>query len=410
MILCDRKSLNFGCIYKLTYRNPNSKYNNRIYIGQTKSLTTRLNGYKNAFKRKGSAKQRWINMLQSKDDVYDFYKYFDIEVQQYVEDEYERDKAEIFWIEKLDARNSKIGFNTQIGGRGHAPLNVLPSPYAAYMSKISRNAYCPHPLQSYFIYDNNEDDVDYVFSMHTMKTYGMTQDEAYDSMVTKYLVSGRYMVYHYLFSQRNADMVKFYMEKRGRINEIDRNLEGGKPDKRHAGVIINSLIRHVKLYIHVEEIILNEYSHLGKDVVITDKRIEYWKSQLKQLLHLQLKYVNIVTKLDYNLNDKSSVPNVPVLVYDVLLNKIVSVHDNIEDAIAAYNGDRIRTLMKMKKVVLLKKRYFFYYGDIEILDEMYLVLKNKVKKLDDKSLWYKYNCGYFAARDILMPRKFIVKK
>lgn len=92
-----------GVVYKLT--SPSGK----IYIGQTIKLTSRLLSHKREA-RKGS--HCWIHQAIAK------YKLdsFQIEIIAKAQSAVELNELEIQFIQDLDARNPKVGYNSSLGG------------------------------------------------------------------------------------------------------------------------------------------------------------------------------------------------------------------------------------------------------------------------------------------------------
>jgi len=98
-----------GVIYKIT-----NKINGLIYIGQTTDMKRRLKEYKNGSKKLN--KHRNYMIMQ------EMYKYgfdnFEFEIIEYNIPLLLLNSREIFWIDKLQSRNSLIGYNSKTGGKG----------------------------------------------------------------------------------------------------------------------------------------------------------------------------------------------------------------------------------------------------------------------------------------------------
>ena len=107
-------SLNFACIYKLTHIK-----SKKIYVGKTLCFGKRMGQYRSAFRSKRAYRYAapWILKLRAKapTHVIDFDREFKVEVLEEVTED-NINEREIYWIEKLQARNPSIGFNIAKGG------------------------------------------------------------------------------------------------------------------------------------------------------------------------------------------------------------------------------------------------------------------------------------------------------
>lgn len=99
------------CIYKIT-----NLINNKIYIGKTIDFKRRYKEYqaksKNPYKYKSN---RYEIILEMYKYGFDNFKFNIIE---YCENELQLNEREIYWISKLNSRNSDIGYNKKTGGIG----------------------------------------------------------------------------------------------------------------------------------------------------------------------------------------------------------------------------------------------------------------------------------------------------
>jgi hypothetical protein len=98
-----------NCIYKIT-----NLVNNLIYIGRTSNYQRRLKEYK-----RGSIKLKRSNMYKLMIEMNKYgFENFKFEILEDNLSENEILEREIYWIDKLNTRDSTIGYNSKTGGVG----------------------------------------------------------------------------------------------------------------------------------------------------------------------------------------------------------------------------------------------------------------------------------------------------
>ena len=98
------------CIYKIT-----DLTNGKIYIGKTNDIVRRINEYRYKSKNINNRKRKY-RILERMNEI--GFENFEFSILEEVLDESLLDEREIFWIEKLNARDIKIGYNSKTGGKG----------------------------------------------------------------------------------------------------------------------------------------------------------------------------------------------------------------------------------------------------------------------------------------------------
>lgn len=98
------------CIYKIT-----DLTNGKIYVGKTNDIVRRINEYRYKSKNLNNRKRKYRIIERMHEIGFDNFEFTILEE---ISDESLLDEREIHWIDKLNARDINVGYNSKSGGKG----------------------------------------------------------------------------------------------------------------------------------------------------------------------------------------------------------------------------------------------------------------------------------------------------
>ena len=376
MLIYNRKWKNFAAIYKLTCLK-----NKRIYVGRTKDFGKRSRDHARYVNHPEFLGPWWAKEFAESCGATDFERDYMMEVLEYVDglegDELDNflDEREIYWIEKLDATNPDIGFNTHKGGQGNA--------------KPPKEKYRWHGYKSdlYVVFDLESGETELIYGLKNVdKEYGFTGGLAHNAHCTFNSVNHRWYVVDANVKERARLMDRYVKVAKNKIEQMRTTGD------RHVSQLLQVLINKLEDYYRIEMAIYSTYPYEPCVDESTLIRIRQTQEELKRL---RTDY--ILHARSYNKFENNDV-KYAVAVYEISSKHIV-YYDSLDAACNVLNFSKFNLHMKMRNAMPIAGKYYVYFLDDDLADKhLAEVRKNCSKSAKDRSRIYPYYCGYLKTR------------
>ena len=381
MLVYNRDSRNFACIYKLTCLK-----NGLIYIGQTTDFGDRVRKHGWSVRNYERKKPKWSYTFATRDGATNFEKDYKMEVVEYVDSSLPReelykllDSREQYWIEYFHSNDPEIGFNHSSGGqfKVRSPINAGQFKWHGFNSSLR------------LVYDMEENEMTMYNGFKAIaETYNLNKKTVKDAKRDFVAASGRFYIVDTNFHSRT----KKYNEIMGYLyKRLDYYLQ---TDDQAASQTIATIVNRIDAIIRIEKCIFKNFNYDGN----CSKHHKHYMRELKQELYtayrLYAKYaVSLQTKNYISLTCKC-----PVSLYDTKTNEVTE-YESLDDALEKAKLPRRNLITKMRKGSLIGNRYYVYFKKTKIADIWLDLVKQQNLDIDvGKSRYYKYFQGYLKTR------------
>lgn len=381
MLIYDRPSKNFCCIYKITCLK-----NGLIYVGQTTDFGKRTRDHARSVKNYMRKQPLWTYTFAVECGAYSFENDYKVEILEYIDknrpqDELYKllDEREIYWIEKLHSTDPNVGFNLSKGGQfGHRnPTNIGQFKWHGFNSSF------------YFIFDFLTKDIEMMNGLNSIdEVYGFDYKASKSSHLSGNGIQSRYYVVSTDLKSRKERLKKHINSMENTIyTYIDTN-------RQQVAQIITALINKLYVFRDIEFAIRKNYAYDDNLESDEDKYIE----ELSKLLLHWCKMLGIYGVSLYTRNYSPIFSSYPAALYDVSTQE-VSIYDSIDKLIDDNNLVRYKFIHKMSIGKLINKRYYIYFIDDELANVWRDLVKDTLLKTSQgRSDYYKYFQGYLKTR------------
>lgn len=379
MVVCDRKSLNFPCVYKMTCLK-----NNLIYVGRTICLSRRVRDHARTVKLYNDRHSPWwtkeFALLYG---ATDFRRDYKVEVLEYLDgysgDELldKLDEREIYWIDKLNATNREIGFNTSSGGQGAA---------RPVCGRYKSHGYIP---DMYIAFDIRNGNCDLFVGLDAIdEEYSLRPDTAKNSQHTFNLADQHLYVMNFDVLKREKKMKAYNKTATNAIEEMH------KIHDIHESQLIQELIHRMEDYCYMEETIYRRFPYEPCSDYNTIKRLEYWKSKIKYWkVRLSTTGSAFIPSSKHGKQYEEA-----VAVYNVETKEVL-YYKSMEDAWRHLNISKFNFYKKMRRAFPIRGDLMIYYIDDDAAKaQMAAIKKNCLESPEGRSRFYQYYCGYLKTR------------
>lgn len=394
-------SLKFSCIYKLTNRK-----NNKIYVGKTTNYGHRMGQYRTAFRSPNiDAQTKWIADLKHETEtgVIDFNSLFKQEVLERVDPEH-LDEREIYWIDKLDARNPAVGYNIAAGG------SLYDNSVSVNRYRIKLGGECKRHITT--IYDMIDNSIAVYFTLGAAaRDVGIDKDSAAEITRRAVEVQSRYLLIRFNRDDR-LKIFRTYTSKQFKKMKQYSKLRANRNDlQAHVARMANRIVRYCDAVIAVEKYsyevdyrdkayfdsVLREYENVKKSASdfilpthrqeVASKRREFTKAVIEN---------GIILK-DQNFNKN----HIPVILFDKTTKKLYPFGEvKLAAKYLGVSQDQLRSRLEWGTVI--SEKYFAYYANNDRREKVARKLhegnRHKRKTSEVKSDTYLYYVGYFMVR------------
>lgn len=415
------KSGNIACIYKLT-----SVVTNKIYVGQTRSLTRRLGEYRKAFREPERYARNWIKAYLTELKGIDFDVEFIVDILEIVPDSSKLNERERYWIETLNPIDPKVGYNTKPGGGVNPGYRVTGSIHKSALVNKSKRS-----VKGVYVYDLDTDSVTtYLSVASAAKSIGVDLTGLSSCIVKGVKVVNRYVLFYTNPARRfkiaHALVAKYMLKIRdyyGRVNE-------NSTYKTQVSHLINRIIDYLMAYANVEiyssymrnldsavergtslnsvvpppyteeslfaELMIREFSTF-RIAPLQKKRADNKKRYAEKCRKENIP----VTSAEFAICGNMC----PVIVYD---RKDGSVHSYLQrqDAARAIGCSNDAVRSKLESGASIFDRYYVYYAVTEKREDRYLAKTKKKRGQDWTKDMYHYTLGYIKCDKLCKAKPF----
>lgn len=379
------------CIYKLTCLK-----NGLIYVGKTGDYYNRMARHRFCVEHPDAENNVWWCVYFNKHyGATDFARDYDAEIIEIVEDPELRNEREKYWIDKLQARNKSIGFNTLPGGND-AP-NYIALHTNSYTRKMSENG---PKFQYYFIYNRFEDIVDLVSTIRGVKEYiGVEKIQTIGSFTC---INKGYFVVPFLAERRREYFAKFVEERIAFMKKLIESKVTTKLTDQY-----KFAISRINIYCRIEELITLNFGNIEGT---TDPNIAKDCKILKDKVHhLYIDFYKYAVSAQ-NMSLEQCPIEEAAVIYDYKKKLPVKVC-TMREAVDFLKIAQRSSLSAFQSISPIRDKYFVYPLDPEIKEMFRKQVKKSSMELKDRSpykgLMWDYMCGYFYTNKLFGINKLI---
>ena len=384
MIKCSPEDYNKPCIYKITCLK-----NNKIYIGQTDRFKPRMQCHKWNVEHPNQASTPWYRYCNKHLGATNFEKDFDAEIIEIVEDPKLRDERERYWIDKLDACNPEVGFNTLKGG--YESKKDWKRRKNRFTYKRGKNC---TKFTTYFVYDTLTDTVEMLMSIRSVLEY--TNTNAMRTINYFILINNRYYVVVCDCVRRRKYFDEYLKSK---LSIIKNLIDGNNNSRTIAECLL--LINRINTYRRLEYLISRDFADC--EGVTDGKTIRYCHKLSKKVHELYIELYSR-TAVAYDLRAGLDVQEELVVIYNFIEKRPIKIC-TVKEAADFLGIKKDNALAKMKSIIPIKGSIYVYPIDQDIKEVFRKAVKASSLTLGPKSPhrnnMYPYMCGYYTTNTFL---------
>lgn len=353
------------CIYMLT-----DKTNGKIYVGQTRNLTKRLAKHRYVMNHPEAVNKKREYLIYQAHAGENFDEVFEPSILEVVEDESRLNDREVYWIDKLNAMDSEVGYNTKVGG-DFVPHKRVAGDKDKYIRR--KNAV--------YVYDSKSNSyAEYESCAAFGEAIGMLGENVADRARNAHLAkNGRYYIFFADLDIRMSYFKRYFNKIYGKLVE---DIFVTKLPVRSS---INARISYVAKYLEILDKVEKHFDSIsGYDY---QQIIEHLNSLR---INDMLKYIKDAYKnVPY---DKKLHRKLSVAAFDCN-TKAIQTFDDLPKAAKALGVPYNESQKALKYGIMLRDRWYLYYINEQKRFETFEIIWNAYR-LNHKSI-KTYALGYF---------------